>query len=237
MDSRCGWPSVPAASAPSSRPPASTGSGLAPLESQSAIKAAPILIGFLAALFIAACGGTSAIDRTPVTPPPEATTTPDVWATLRQRPLELPWQAPSEPCPTTAVRNVSNFPYVLGDGPIYAAVGLRDGEIIYAYADGSEWGISKVLWLSSPDYSGPALIRGYQLDGTNELRFMTGADPPSELQFPLEGSDSSPELEPGWRQLGSETRVRAPGCYAYQVDGPDFREVIVFSAAEDVPSP
>jgi len=108
---------------------------------------------------------------------------------------------------------------------------------VYSPAEGSEWGFSKVLWLSSAGYAGPALIRGRQLDGPTEVRFMEGVDPPAELQFPMEGSGWSPDLEPGWRQLPSYTRVRAPGCYAYQVDGPDFTEVIVFSAAEDVPSP
>lgn len=95
--------------------------------------------------------------------------------------------------------------------------------------DGTEWGFSKVLWVSSPDYDGPALIRGYQIDGTNELRFERGADPPAELRLPEEGG-SAPA---GWRNWPSHTRVRAPGCYAYQIDGLDFTEVIVFQAVRD----
>jgi hypothetical protein len=116
-------------------------------------------------------------------------------------------------------------------------VGLStDGVLHYGYTgefQGSEWGGSKVLWVSSADYHRPALIRGHQIDGPSELRFDRGSPPPAELQFPLEGSATSPDQEPGWREVPSYTRVRAPGCYAYQVDGLDFTEVIVFRAAAD----
>ena len=33
-----------------------------------------------------------------------------------------------------------------------------------------------------------------------------------------------------WRQFPSFTRLKAPGCYAYQVDGDGFQTVIVFRA-------
>lgn len=189
---------------------------------------------------IAACGGASGTSTTPVTPPREAATTPDVWATLRARPLDLPALAPGAPCPTTAAGDVSNFRAALGSGPVYP-IGLSyDGVLQYGYSgvfEGAEWGGTKVLWISNADYQSAALIRGRQLDGPNEVRFMEAADPPAELQFPVGGSGSSPDLEPGWSQLPSYTRVRAPGCYAYQVDGLDFTQVIVFQAVEETPSP
>jgi len=163
-----------------------------------------------------------------------------VWETLRGRPLDLPTLAPGEPCPTTVGRDVSNFRAALGDGPIYP-VGLSyDAVLQFGYTGeflGSEWGGTKVLWLSSASYEGPALIRGHQIDGPNELRFDRGSPPPTELQCPLEGSATSPDQEPGWREVPSFTRVRAPGCYAYQVDGLDFTEVIVFRAETEAPSP
>ena len=37
--------------------------------------------------------------------------------------------------------------------------------------------------------------------------------------------------EDGWLQHGSYTRVRAAGCYGWQIDGTDFTYVIVFRAA------
>jgi len=164
-----------------------------------------------------------------------------VWETLRQRPLDLPWQAPGEPCPTASGREVSPaYAPGLGEGPIYPVGLSTDGVLHYGYTgefEGSEWGGSKVLWVSSADYQGPALIRGYQIDGTNEVRFDRGSPPPAELQFPIGGSASSPDQEPGWREVPSYTRVRAAGCYAYQVDGLDFTEVIVFRAQAEAPSP
>jgi len=161
-----------------------------------------------------------------------------VWEDLRQRPLELPTLTPGEPCPATAGRDVSNFRAALGGGPIYPIGLTYDGVLQYGHNgvfEGAEWGGTKVLWISSADYRGPALIRGRQLDGPNEVRFMEGAAPPAELQFPVGGSGSSPDLEPGWSQLPSYTRIRAPGCYAYQVDGLGFTEVIIFEAVLSEP--
>jgi len=41
-----------------------------------------------------------------------------------------------------------------------------------------------------------------------------------------------PTANPGhaWRQFPSYTRVRARGCYAYQIDGTNFSTVVVFRA-------
>jgi len=36
--------------------------------------------------------------------------------------------------------------------------------------------------------------------------------------------------EDGWLFEGTYTRVRAPGCYAWQLDGRDFTRVITFRA-------
>ncbi|HET7037526.1 MAG TPA: hypothetical protein VFI42_17710 [Thermomicrobiaceae bacterium] len=90
------------------------------------------------------------------------------------------------------------------------------------------WYYIKVLWVASPDYQGPVLIRGHQIGGPNEMRFESGDDPPNELTFGAGGGGSTPSHFRNWP---SYTRLRAPGCYAYQVDGTDFSDVIVFKAA------
>lgn len=41
---------------------------------------------------------------------------------------------------------------------------------------------------------------------------------------------STPTSAQPWANRPSFTRVRAPGCYAYQVDGTGFTEIIVFQA-------
>ncbi len=92
------------------------------------------------------------------------------------------------------------------------------------YAD---WGVRKVMWAVDPRYAGPVLVRGRQLDGPNEIRFENGSPgftdeqrlhPPAELR--LVGGDVHP----------AATRVRAVGCYGYQLDGIGFSPVIVFRA-------
>jgi hypothetical protein len=85
---------------------------------------------------------------------------------------------------------------------------------------GSRWFGNKVLWIFDPVYAGPILIRGLQVDGGNELRFDDGRVPPLAIK-----------TSSGFnRDLPSYTRVRAAGCYAYQIDGTTFSSTIVFEA-------
>jgi hypothetical protein len=161
-------------------------------------------------------------------PSPTATLAPDDWTALRQRPLHLPSLAAGTTCPIDHWHQVTpNYGPALGDGPAYAAI-AGDGVLIYAPPAnfGSvAWGGNKVLWFVRPEEHGPILVRGQQLDGHNEVRFEFGDVPPPELAFRAEG------LNPGgWTGQPSYTRVRATGCYAYQVDARDFTEVIVFQA-------
>jgi hypothetical protein len=89
---------------------------------------------------------------------------------------------------------------------------------------GPEWSGTKRVWLLDTRYAARALIRGYQLDGPNEMRFVLGPrwtpekylNPIRELR--VEGD--TPSL----------TRLRAPGCYAYQVDGRTFSYLVIFEA-------
>ncbi len=83
-----------------------------------------------------------------------------------------------------------------------------------------------MLWIGRPSYRGPVLIRGRQLDGSHRLRFENGLTPATEMRLRSVGRSS-----PGcWQNRPSYTRLRAPGCYAWQVDGTTFNRVIVFGA-------
>ena len=155
------------------------------------------------------------------------------WPALR-RPLRIPRVDASAPCPVAQGHTVSpSFGVALGVGPVYP-VGLgesatlpfvypvRPDQVWYP----SEWSGNKVLWVGAPTYRGPVLIRGRQLDGPNLVRFENGTLPPAELRLdPLGGSAPG-----GWQHRPTYTRVRAPGCYAYQVDGTTFSRVVVFRA-------
>ena len=155
------------------------------------------------------------------------------WAGLR-RPLDLPQLAPGAPCPRTGGKRVAPpFGFGLGDGPAYPTLG-PDG--VFNFGGGREdggWFYEKMLWFVSPDDAGPILIRGGQLDGPNAVRFDEGADPPAELRLDRPAGFSVDA--PGWRTWVAYTRVRAAGCYAYQVDGEDFSDVIVFQAVKERP--
>lgn len=154
----------------------------------------------------------------------------DVWHRL-QRPLTTPTISSTSACPTAApkgdLRRRGWAGPAWGPGPAYP-VGLGDGPVLH-YLDpiprsseffGSAWFGNKVLWfIDRKTYRGPVLIRGRQLDGPSLLRFERGRIPPRELR-----------LSATTRENPSYTRVRAPGCYAYQVDGLGFSYTIVFRA-------
>jgi len=91
----------------------------------------------------------------------------------------------------------------------------------------SVWGGDKVLWVGASSYTGPVLIRGRRLDRNYFVRFGNAHNPSPELHLTVTRA-----LSPTWqgREWPSTTRLRAPGCYGYQVDGTTFTEVIVFRA-------
>lgn len=165
------------------------------------------------------------------------------FAELAERPLRLPAVPLGARCPRTAEqRQPPHTAPAWGPGPVYPVFG---GNVILSYVRGkpdgeyargsgfrgTHWGGNKVLWVSEPDYLGPALIRGRQLDGPDEVRFDGEADPPRALLFP-EGATGvvSSGTSEGWRDRPSYVRVRRPGCYAFQIDGHGFSEVVVFEA-------
>lgn len=190
-----------------------------------------LVLGLLGAAPLLSLAGCQAplIGGSP-TPAPTATWTPlpDAWTPLRARPLNLPSLAQGATCPANPAHHVlDNYGDALGDGPAYVLIG---GDTLdYAPAANfysGEWGGNRILWLVNPQQSGPILVRGHQLDGPSELRFGTGAVPATELTFMASGGESD-----GWSSSPfTDARVRAPGCYAFQVDGTTFTEVIVFEA-------
>ncbi len=170
-----------------------------------------------------------------------------VWKELYQRPPHMPTRIPGTPCPTTPGHRLPTGEGIaVGSGPLYAVLGQgsstgadeRQGILQYvdaqAYGTGtSGWGGMKVLWVIDVHYSGPVLIRGHQVDGPHDVRFNGGLDQlynTDALSPPLQALRLlGPPPETNWP---SQTRLQAPGCYAYQVDGLSFCEVIVFQAVQ-----
>ena len=115
----------------------------------------------------------------------------------------------------------------IGTGPIYPLMGeMQEGVLMYpssnSQANMGGWAYSKVLWMAKPEVSGDVLIRGQQIDGPNTIGFGESGPPDPELPWQIASGGS------GWASLPSTTQIRAPGCYAYQVDSSNGSEVIVF---------
>ncbi len=167
----------------------------------------------------------------PRTPSPVPLHTLDPASELSNRPVQLIKLEAGAECPRAHARQVNaDFGPAIGDGPAYAAGFTTDGVLSVSFPAatetpfyGSQWSGGKVLWIVNPTYSGPLLIRGGRLDGSDQVRFENGAEPPSELR--MDAANTT-----GWRSLPSYTRLRSPGCYMYQVDGLNFTETIIFEA-------
>ncbi|HEX8597424.1 MAG TPA: hypothetical protein VF952_02810 [Chloroflexia bacterium] len=170
----------------------------------------------------------------------EASPTPDLYAELRQRPLKTQPLGPGEPCPTSKSRKdlrpgISLF----GNGPVYLQkatfrvpdVPDIDGDFGlpgYIYDESKKAYRIKGPWLSEPHYPGPILIRGHRFDGDGVVRFdYAGGRFSPEMR--LEDLNSL-DADSGWRFWPSTIWVPGPGCFAFQVDGLYFTEVIVLRA-------
>lgn len=163
------------------------------------------------------------------------------WALLNARPLRLPVIPSGTPCPVVqGVQVDPAYARAFGAGPVFGVLPAlgTSSVIVYdapgtGYVDGGGWYRLKTLWIASPSYHAEALIRGHQIDGPGMLEFTAGSAPPAPaLQFATETGVASAGTQRGWRDRPSETLVRSPGCYAFQVDGFNFSEVIVFEARQ-----
>lgn len=157
-------------------------------------------------------------------------------ATLR-RPLAIPGLRLDGSCPVTAGQPFSNGQFggvALGTGPVQPLIPPTGGNrraaagILTFGADPLRrgWYRAKTLWFAPPTYDGAVYIRGRQIDGPHVTIFGESpvlADPQLPPGPTLNGMD-------GWREWPGATWLRTPGCYAWQIDGTDFSEVIVFEA-------
>ena len=156
---------------------------------------------------------------------------------LQRRALHLPTIKPGTSCPTSPEQRVTaSFGIAQGDGPAYATPGttMIESPAIFRYLDAQHfhmgdlrnqgWGGQKVLWFVNPRYQGSVLVRGHQLDGPHGIRFGLELDQQLVLDTQSGGTP--------WPNFPSFTRLQAPGCYAYQVDGNTFSYLIIFQAVQ-----
>ncbi len=186
------------------------------------------------------------------TPRPASTTQPDPFAKLRARPLRLPARRRGNCSLSPQLSRATELPGIpaeagLGAGPVYVAFPAIPRVLDLfppernSPLEKSRWRSTETVWVSEPAYDGPVLVRGHQLDGANRIGFGTRVGPDWELRLSAgnwaEGSKPlrawGRRLHPrkGWRVAFAHVRIRAEGCYAFQVDGGSFSERIGFYTA------
>jgi len=89
------------------------------------------------------------------------------------------------------------------------------------------WAGGKTIAAVEPWYHRLLLIRGARIDAAGAVRFMSNA---TQVQNSLLIDTSGFRQADGSGSETFETLVPAPGCYAIQLDGSGFSEVIVFRA-------
>jgi hypothetical protein len=156
--------------------------------------------------------------------------------TALRRPLQLPLVEPGEACPASLGRDYENSEFggvVLGKPPVQPLIGPNRERDVDAAKTGvlrlrprGRWHYIKTLWFARPSYQGPTYVRGRQLDGSQRVFF--GDD--HSLVDPYLSPGPTANTTKGFRQWPGGTWLRAPGCYAWQIDGESFSQVIVFEA-------
>lgn len=164
---------------------------------------------------------------------------------LQLTPLALPTVASGAECPVTRPQQVDvnladgskDHPQyvgkqtVTGSGPVYIVGG---GTVVIGTGVPPSPGVTRPpnntasqLWIVDPGYSGPILVRGGQLDGSGTVTFKGGVNAGEGFasQLSLAGGEQQP---PVWTSWPTQVKLTVPGCYAYQVNGASFSEIIVF---------
>lgn len=195
-----------------------------------------LLVLILAAESLGTARSPTAAGQTPATP------SADTWAGLR-RPLRLPILADGAPCPRSAGQFVSpNVGVALGDGPVYAtlpfigAINLDpQTPLIGTNVEGTWYGTKAIWYIGPPESEQPVLIRGGQIDGVGEVRFVGGQPTDLRTELRLFGVGGVSADAPGWNLWTSGVYVQVPGCYAYQLDRADLSQVVIFEAVDGRP--
>jgi hypothetical protein len=97
----------------------------------------------------------------------------------------------------------------------------------FSFPDEQSWYAQKTPWWISRDYDGALLMRAARIDRRGQVRFAYGEGQHLRELYWEAGADQGIPPNPEYRFLASATLVRVRGCYAFQVDGTSFSQVIV----------
>jgi hypothetical protein len=163
---------------------------------------------------------------------------------LLGRRLHLPSLGPGGRCPATSGKatNTSYFGgSIFGSGPVRVSIGNRGdtarGQVVLSTTAVPRWHALETIWFARPGYNGPFVVRAARLGRPGSIEVQPGGTGLSPGSGPLvvaagPTSDSYPAAGHGadkgyYRTVPGSTWVKSPGCYAWQVDGQGFSDVIV----------
>ncbi|HET9719266.1 MAG TPA: hypothetical protein VFP55_04235 [Solirubrobacteraceae bacterium] len=159
-------------------------------------------------------------------------------ASLLSRPLHLPSLGPGGRCPVTSGYIVNNSYFggaALGRGPVQVLLGnagdVRHGRVDLGTTEARGWFALETIWFAVPSYNGPFVVRGGRLGRRGPIEVRPGGTGLIPGSGPLV-VPAGPTInnQGGYRTVPGSTWVKSPGCYAWQVDGKSFSEVIVVNA-------
>lgn len=144
---------------------------------------------------------------------------------------------------------------VLGRGPVRVLIGNRGdiprGRVSLGAPAAHGWFGLETVWFAMPSYDGPFVVRGARLGGRGPIAvqpsdqglgpgsgpLVVPAGPTNNTYYtawrsrrvrdPVSGRPVTVQVGYGYRTMPGSTWVRSPGCYAWQVDGRGFSDVLV----------
>ena len=163
---------------------------------------------------------------------------PSTPAALLARPLHLPALSAGQRCPATHGDPIATSFFsgvAFGGGPVRVLIAnegdLRRGDVDLGGTGAPGWSALQTSWFSTPGYQGPFVVRGKRLGTSGVIEVRPGGTGLVPVSGPLiVPAGPTMNTQDGYRTVPGSTWVRSPGCYAWQVDGRDFSEVIVVDA-------
>jgi hypothetical protein len=132
------------------------------------------------------------------------------------------------------------------------------GRVKVGTTDDPGWFAVQTLWFAMPSYDGPFVVRAARLGAKGPIEVQSGGTGDNAGQIPSSGPvvvPAGPTINTfytnwrvghlrdavtgrlvtdltgyGYRTVPGGTWIKAPGCYAWQVDGRGFSETIVMDA-------
>ncbi len=123
----------------------------------------------------------------------------------------------------------------LGNGPIRVLLADRGnvlrGRVALGESTAPGWSALQTLWFALPGYDGPFVVRAARLGDQGPIEVQPDSTGLAPGRGPLMvAAGLTLNTQAGYRTVPGSTWMRSPGCYAWQVDGHGFSEVIVVDA-------